>query len=117
MVKSAVPTRGQADRPTELEEIAPQITGLKYPIASREDLVKRLEPGHKYFYRGRQITANQMIAKMPATFFPITSEDDYKGKLTAHIKPRPLVKIDPTVPIIKHPTTVRSPSGIKGSKR
>lgn len=112
---SAVPAMGQTNRLSEIDEIMPQIAGWKYPITTREDLVTRLAPGHSYFYRGKKIKAEQKIAKMPASFFPITSEDDFRAKLTTNIKPRPPVKIDPVIEIKRHPISVKAPTGSKGS--
>lgn len=112
---SPVPTVKKTNRPTELEEITPQLAGLKYPVTSREDLVRRLVPGHQYFFRGKAVTANQMIARMPATFFPIESQDDFLKKIAANIKPRRPIPIKPVVEVLTHPTSVGTPTAIKGS--
>jgi hypothetical protein len=111
---SPVPTTGQTDRPSELDEITPQIQGFKYPITTREDLVTRLVAGHKYFYRGKQISTNQMIAKMPDAFFPIASQDDFLKKISANITPRAPVLIVDTIILKTHPTSVKSPALTKG---
>jgi hypothetical protein len=109
-----VPTTGQTERPSEVDEITPQIQGFKYPITTREELVTRLIAGHSYFYRGKRVSTNQMIAKMPGTFFPIASQDDFLAKIKANIKPQPPVKIVEPIILKRHPISVKSPTQSKG---
>lgn len=107
--KSENPAKGQTDLPSEIDQLRPQIGTFRYPIANKDEMLKQIIPGHKYYFRGKAVNVEKSIPKIPASFFPIKTADDFEAKIKPKIKARPVLPILRIPPILKHPTSENVP--------
>ena len=85
--------RKQVNIPAEMEAIKKQIPHLKFPIKTAEDLHKQLGE-KKYKFQGRDVSAKEMIPRIPKHFFPFKSEQDFNTKIKFTMIYRPLIVKD-----------------------
>lgn len=85
--------RKEVDIPRDLAGIKQQLPSLRYPINSQDDL-QRMVGIRGYKFRGREVTAEQIMHRLPADFFPVRSEEDFDAKVSRLMATRPLIEKD-----------------------
>jgi hypothetical protein len=99
--------KGQSSsQPAVLAGLQQQMANLKYPVASQADLMSRFGTEGKLSLEGKMIDLKTATAKIPASFFPIKSAEDFEAKVSQSLakvgqslQPRPIIKLN-------HPTSV-----------
>lgn len=77
--------------PEELASLREQLPSLEFPIQNTEHLLDMVGPDTRYIFRGRPVSAREIMHRIPADVFPIDSQDDFEFKIGRLMGTRPLI--------------------------
>lgn len=87
--------RKKVDVQAELASLRRQLPNLKFPIGNAKELVKAVSAhGRHVTFQGGVVDVEKIMERVPSNIFPITSQNDFEGKVGALMASRPLIEKD-----------------------
>ena len=78
-----------AKRTNEVDGLRAALSNLRFPLRNADELVRQLEGGGSYRFRGREIHPHSVKAMLPARLFPIQSLDVFVAAIEKLVRAQP----------------------------
>lgn len=94
MVELVRANRQRVDTTEHVNLLRKKISGLRFPIASAEDLRKYVQGVEKFPLGDRSVSTQEALAMLPRSFFPVRDQNDLERKVAHFLNSQPLIQAE-----------------------